>query len=59
MCSKYITSVYLGNRLSEKIGTFIQNNVLEEGHDSAADARAALDLVRWRVKADVSAGLLV
>ncbi|KAJ9108915.1 hypothetical protein QFC21_000236 [Naganishia friedmannii] len=45
--------------LSEKIGTFIQNNLLEEGHDSTADARAALDLVRWRVKADVSAGLLV
>lgn len=44
-------------RLSEKVGTFIQNNILEEGHDSSADARAALDLVKWRVKLDVAAGL--
>ncbi|KAJ9101937.1 hypothetical protein QFC19_005018 [Naganishia cerealis] len=44
--------------LSEKIGVFIQNNVLEEGHDSTADARAALDLVKWKVKTDVSAGLI-
>jgi hypothetical protein len=44
-------------RLSEKVGTFIQNNVLEDGHDSSADAKAALDLVRWRVKMDVASGL--
>jgi hypothetical protein len=51
------TCLQLLCRLSEKVGTFIQNNILEEGHDSSADARAALDLVKWRVKLDVAAGL--
>ena len=43
--------------LSEKVGTFIQNNIMEDGHDSSADAKAALDLVKWRVKMDVASGL--
>ena len=40
---------------SEKLGVFIQNNILEEGHDSGADARAALDLVKWKVRKDDAA----
>lgn len=40
---------------SEKLGVFIQNNILEEGHDSGADARAALDLVKWQVRKDKAA----
>jgi hypothetical protein len=40
---------------SEKLGVFIQNNILEEGHDSGADARAALDLVKWKVRKEDAA----
>lgn len=35
---------------SEKLGVFIQNDVLDSGHDSSADAIAALNLVKWQVK---------
>jgi hypothetical protein len=34
---------------------FIQNNILEDGHDSGADARAALDLVKWKIRKDTAA----
>lgn len=42
--------IFYRNSTSERLGVFIQNNVLEDGHDSSADARAALDLVKWKVK---------
>ncbi len=39
-------------RTSEKLGVFIQTSILDEGHDSGADAKAALDLVKWKVMED-------
>jgi hypothetical protein len=45
------------NSTSEKLGVFIQSAILDEGHDSSADAKAALDLVKWKVKDDNAKGL--
>jgi len=39
-------------RVKEKLGKFIQDRTADLGHSSAEDAKAALDLVKWRVRDD-------
>ena len=38
--------------MKEKLGIFIQDRTADLGHSSAEDAKAALDLVKWRVRDD-------
>lgn len=38
--------------VKEKLGIFIQDRTADHGHSSAEDAKAALDLVKWKVRDD-------
>jgi RNA exonuclease 1 len=38
--------------VKEKLGIFIQDRTADLGHSSAEDAKAALDLLKWRVRDD-------
>jgi hypothetical protein len=40
------------SRVKEKLGIFIQDRTADLGHSSAEDAKAALDLLKWRVRDD-------
>ena len=38
--------------MREKLGVFIQDRTADFGHSSAEDAKAALDLLKWKVRDD-------
>ena len=38
--------------VKEKLGYFIQDRTADLGHSSAVDARAALEVLKWKVRED-------
>lgn len=51
-CECLIWSVTDCLSVKEKLGYFIQDRTADAGHSSAEDAKAALDLLKWRVRED-------
>jgi RNA exonuclease 1 len=39
-------------RVKEKLGYFIQDRTADFGHSSAEDAKATLEVLKWKVRDD-------